>query len=96
MQAILLAGNLEGPFMASPINRNSVLSDVNTHRLDGVNTQQTNELNIPNSDQNHQWFLSENTGSRAPITLTNNPLSGINAAMGVDAIANQILTHVGA
>lgn len=82
--------------MASPIDTNAIVSGANTQRIDDVNAQGSSFDNIPNDDQNRQWFLSENTGSRKPISIANNAINNINASMGVDGIANRILNHIGA
>lgn len=91
-----MAGKFEGTSVASPIDNNPLASGVNVHRLEEPNAQQIPALNIPNDDQNRQWFLSENTGSRAPISVDPTGIGRIDASMGVEGIANSILNHVGA
>jgi len=81
--------------VATPIDTNSVVSGATAQRIDDVNAQGSSIDNIPNDDQNRQWFLSENTGSRTPISVANNAINNINASMGVDGIANRILNHIG-
>lgn len=82
--------------MASPIDKNPSLAGSIGSRTIGSNAPNTSALNIPNDSQNYHWFLSENTGSRTPISFSNVMPNGITAALGIDAIANRILSHLGA
>lgn len=86
--------------MADPINPNipSPLNPFGQNPIssEGVSTSNSPATNIPNAAQNRQWFLSENSGSRTEISATDNALSGIDDGTGIDAIANRILSHIGA
>lgn len=89
--------------MASPIDNNPFMpasnaaeTSENVNRTTRVNPSATPATNIPNDGQNYHWFLSENTGSRTPISATEGPTNTITAAMGVDGIATRILSHLGA
>jgi len=75
---------------------NAIGADANANRAEGVNAPSSPGLNIPNDEQNYHWFLSESTGSRTPISPSIGGVGGIEAAMGVDHIANRVLSHLAA